>query len=85
MIKIKINENQNNDNERYIYIKSKSVFDADGWQDDYTMYYDTYENRYVFVLGDSDIYGPEDGYFDWECETEEEANEWFDNYDNNDE
>lgn len=35
---------------------------------------------YVFVFGDSDIYGPEDEDFDWECDTEEEAYEWFSNY-----
>lgn len=37
-------------------------------------------NRYVFVFGDNDVYGPEDGDFDYECETEEEAYEWFNNY-----
>ena len=35
---------------------------------------------YVFVFGDSDIYDPEDGYFDYECDSEEEAYEWFDSY-----
>ena len=35
---------------------------------------------YVFVFGDSDLYTPEDGEFDYECDTEEEAYEWFDNY-----
>ena len=46
------------------------------------MYYDEVEDRYVFVFGDSDLYNPNDDYeeFDYECDTEQEANEWFDDY-----
>ena len=44
------------------------------------MYKNINTGEYVFVFGDKDIYRPEDGYFDWECETEEQAKEWFDNY-----
>ena len=47
---------------------------------DYTMYMNINTGEYVFILGDKDIYTPEDGNFDWECETEEEAREWFDSY-----
>lgn len=75
-------ESLDDDFEQYTYIKSKDVNDADGWRTEYTMYYDEVEDRYVFVFGDSDIYNPNDGYeeFDYECDTEREANEWFDNY-----
>jgi 5-methyltetrahydrofolate--homocysteine methyltransferase len=68
--------------EQYTYVKSKDVYDSDGWRTEYTMYYDEVNDRYVFVFGDSDLYDPNDGYeeFDWECDTEREANEWFDNY-----
>lgn len=59
---------------------SKSVPDSDGFMTDYTMYRNINTGEYVFVFGDKDIYRPEDGYFDWECETEQEATEWFDNY-----
>ena len=67
---------------QYEYIKSKDVNDYDGWRTEYTMYYDLINDRYVFVFGDSDLYDPNDGYeeFDWECDSEAEANEWFDNY-----
>lgn len=65
---------------RYVEEDYKQVYDSDGFLTDYTMYFDTLENRYVFVFGDNDIYKPEDGDFDWECESEEEAREWFDNY-----
>ena len=70
------------DFEPYTYVKSKTVYDSDGWTTEYTMYYDEVNDRYVFVLGDSDFYNPNDGYeeFDWECNTEREANDWFDNY-----
>jgi hypothetical protein len=61
-------------------ISSKQVADSDGFMTDYTMYRNINTGEYVFVFGDKDIYKPEDGYFDWECETEEEAKEWFDNY-----
>lgn len=65
---------------RYTFIDSKTVLDSDGFNTEYTMYYDNVEDRYVFVFGDSEIYSPYDGYFDWECETEDEAIEWFNSY-----
>lgn len=70
------------DFEPYTYVKSKTVYDSDGWTTEYTMYYDEVNDRYVFVFGDSDYYNPNDGYeeFDWECDTEREANDWFNNY-----
>ena len=39
----------------------------------------------MFVFGDSEIYRPEDEYYDWEEENDEAAQEWFDNYDGIDE
>ena len=68
---------------RYQYMKSKDVNDFDGWITEYTMYWDDEYGRYVFVLGDSDLYDPNDGYeeFDWECESRKEAEDWFANYD----
>ena len=65
---------------RYEFVKSKSVIDMDGFNTDYTMYHDLETDTYVFVFGDSDIYGPEDGDFDWECDSLAEAEEWFDSY-----
>lgn len=61
-------------------IATKSVIDSDGSYTDYTMYLNTNTGEYVFVFGDKDIYSPADGNFDWECETEEEAWEWFNSY-----
>lgn len=65
---------------QFTEIDSKRVTDIDGFLTDYTMYRDVDTGEYVFVFGDKDIYGPEDGDFDWSCDTEKEAREWFDNY-----
>lgn len=58
----------------------KSVKDSDGFLTDYTWYKNSNTGEHVFVFGDSDLYGPEDGWYDWECDSDEEAEEWFDNY-----
>ena len=68
------------EDERYEYIKSKTVLDSDGWRTDYTMYYDWEDDKYIFIFGDNDVYDPTNESPDWECDTEAEANEWFDNY-----
>ena len=66
--------------ERYEYIKSKTVLDSGGWQTDYTMYYDWEDDKYIFIFGDNDVYDPTNESPDWECDTEQEANNWFNNY-----
>ena len=45
-------------------------------------YKDEWFNRYVFVFGDKELYDPSDGYDEWdyECESEKEAYEWFEDY-----
>ena len=68
------------EDERYEYIKSKTVLDSGGWRTDYTMYYDWEDDKYIFIFGDNDVYDPTNESPDWECDTETEANEWFDNY-----
>lgn len=68
------------DTDRYEWIRRKSVEDTDGFLTDYTMWYDKQEDKYIFILGDSDLYGPEDAEPDWESDTREAADEWFDNY-----
>lgn len=58
----------------------KSVPDADGFYTDYALYVNENTGLYVCVFGDTDYYGPEEGYFDFETESEDEAWEWFDSY-----
>lgn len=61
-------------------MNSKLVRDSDGFLTDYTWYRNNKTGQNVFVFGDKDLYGPEDGYFDWECDTDMEGFEWFKNY-----
>lgn len=64
----------------YYKVASKSVMDSDGFWTEYTMYYNEDEDNYFFIFGDSDIYGPDPNYADWECDSNEEAVEWYNNY-----
>jgi len=65
-------------------VKQKSVKDTDGFYTDYNMWYNEFEDKYVFTFGDSDIYYPENSDADWECENREEAEEWFNSYESPD-
>ena len=58
----------------------KSVPDSDVFYTDYCLYYNLIDGFYVTVFGDSDLYRPEDGYYDMEFENEHDAWEWFENY-----
>lgn len=61
-------------------IASKQVPDSDGFYTDYTMYQNLETGEFVFVFGDDDYYSPEDGNYDYECDSEEEAWEWYNSY-----
>ena len=76
----RITESSDEELPQYEYETSKQVMDSDGFYTDYTMYYDHNNNRYVFVFGDNELYLPEYEDFDYICDTEKEAYEWFDNY-----
>ena len=60
-------------------VDSKEVFDSDNFITDYTWY--TNGDKHIFMFGDKDITEPDEDYADWECDSEEEAQEWFDDYD----
>lgn len=66
--------------EEFVELASKLVRDSDGFLTDYTMYRWTETGTYVFVFGDKELYRPEDEDFDWSCDTELEAWEWFNSY-----
>lgn len=68
------------DTDKYRKIISKKVMDSDGFYTDYTMYYNPDEDNYFFMFGDEDVYSPDPDYADWTCETNEEATEWYNNY-----
>lgn len=62
------------------FVTSKSVRDSDGFYTEYTLYYNTEEDRYVCIFGDSDLYDPTNTEPDFECEEKWEAFEWFNDY-----
>ena len=61
-------------------LKNKQVYDSDGFTTDYTLYHNIVTDQYVCIFGDRDLYRPENSDFDWEGDSEEEAFEWFDSY-----
>ena len=69
-----------NDSGPYEFVATKSVQDSDGFYTDYTMYYDPETDTYFMMFGDIDLTEPDPGYADWECETLDQAWEWFNSY-----
>ena len=63
----------------YELLSEKDIKDSDGFWTKYCLY-KTNDGRFVTVYGDPDIYRPQDGYFDAEFDTLEEAEEWFYDY-----
>ena len=81
-------------NDGYFYkeICHKMVYDSDGFTTDYTGYMkvnptgkDGERVSFVFVFGDNELYRPEEGNYDFETDSFEEAQEWFDSYNGFDE
>ena len=68
------------DEDRYQLLKKKTVYDADGFTTDYTMYFDSVAEEYVMIFGDSDLYTPENSEADVTFDDKEEAYEWFNSY-----
>lgn len=66
-------------------VDKKSIRDFDGFLTEYSLYHNTVDDIYVCVFGDSDLYRPEDGEWDAEFDTYDEAIEWFNNYSVDDE
>lgn len=69
------------DTTEWIEVQSKAVQDSNGFWTDYTWYRNQDGTKHIFMFGDKDIYTPDANYADWECESYEEAEEWFDSYD----
>lgn len=64
----------------WIEVSSKSVTDSDGMLTDYTWYRNQSGDKHIFMFGDKELYEPDESYADWECDSAEEAQEWFDSY-----
>lgn len=63
----------------YTMVATKSVPDADGFMTDYTWYKDS-DGLNVFILGDNELYTPENTGFDNIEHSDEAAQEWWENY-----
>lgn len=61
-------------------VKSKQVPDTDGFFTDYTLYFNPFTGEYMCMFGDKDIYTPDFDYADWSGDNEQEALEWFNDY-----
>lgn len=60
-------------------LERKAVQDFDGFWTEYSLYSDG--EKFVCVFGDHELYGPEDeGNWDIETECEQEAYDFFNNY-----
>lgn len=66
--------------DEWVFVKSKDVYDYDGFLTEYTLYKSANGERYICMFGDSDVYGPDEDYADWEGDSYQEAMEWFDDY-----
>ena len=73
-------EHHNNGDEHYEEIATKEIRDSDGFLTEYTMYHDLWKDKYLFMFGDRDMTDPEEDYADYECDTREEADEWFESF-----
>ena len=73
-------EHCNNGDEHYEEIVTKEIRDADGFLTEYTMYHNLWKDKYIFMFGNKDITEPDEDYADHECDTREEADEWFESY-----
>lgn len=62
-------------------IRSKQVYDFDGFLTDYTLWYNNETGEWCTVFGDKDIYHPWDADHDMNFDSEDEAQDWFDDYD----
>lgn len=69
---------KDNDPSVWKLVKKKEVTDQDGFLTDYAWY--TNGDKHIFMFGDTDLYEPDEDYADWDTESEQEASDWFDNY-----
>ena len=70
---------------RYERMRTKYVSDYDGFMTDYSMWFDNETGEYLFILGDAEVYNPENAEPDWETDDLESAIEWFEDYTTDDE
>lgn len=67
--------------DKYVRLASKDILDSDGFNTEYTLYSTSDGDYYFCMFGDSDVYGPDPNYADFETWSEDEAWEWYNSYD----
>lgn len=68
------------DSSNWELLDRKDVMDSDGFWTEYSLYTNPDTGEFVTVFGDHDIYRPEYGDIDAEFDSQEEAQEFFDDY-----
>lgn len=76
-----IDEPEDDIDSQFAELARKTVYDADGFMTDYTLYLDRKSDRYICIFGDQDFYRPGETTPDAEFEKREDAEEWFSVYD----
>ena len=67
-----------NNGEEWAEEDAKDVMDADGFWTEYTWY--SQGDKHIFIFGDRGVYTPYNADYDHECDSYDEAQEWFDGY-----
>jgi hypothetical protein len=72
-------DNETLESHGWEYVASKDVYDKDGFRDAYMWYKNPKKGLHRFYFSSDVDYGDPE-YYDWESESEESAQEWFDSY-----
>ena len=67
-----------NNGEEWEEEDTKDVLDSDGMWTEYTWY--SKDDKHIFIFGDRGVYTPYNADYDHECDSYDEANEWFECY-----
>lgn len=66
--------------EAWELMEIKYVPDADGFNTEYSLWYDTMNDKWCCIFGDTEYYDPYDSDHDADFDQEWEAREWFEDY-----
>ena len=61
----------------YELVDTRKILDFDGFWTDYAWYRNARTGKHIFIIGDIDIYPPDEDFADRSCNTYEEARKIF--------
>lgn len=67
-----------NNGEEWEEEDTKDVMDSNGFWTEYTWY--SKDDKHIFIFGDRGVYTPYNADYDHECDSYDEAKEWFECY-----